>query len=115
MTFEEEFEAAPIKRVFLTMRGARKDRDGGYDPGRHIEGAYKVVAGEVIMVDAHGHEVIDGDGRKYRHKLSSAKLSAGEAASIMARKIKSGLRIGGERVSGFEYGPLHYRKDGSIV
>jgi hypothetical protein len=112
MTFEEEFEAAPLKRVFVTVRGASKDRHGGYDPGRSLEGAYKVVGGEVIMCDAHGREVIDGDGRKYRHKLGSDKLSAGQAASIMARRIKSGLKIGGDRVSGFEYGPLRYRRLG---
>jgi hypothetical protein len=120
MTFEEDFEAAPIKRVFLTVRGARKDRDGGFDPGRTIEGAYKVVRGEVIMVDARGHEVRGDDGKKYRHvlkldkngKTPSGELSPGEAASIMVRKIKSTLKIGGkDRVAGFD-GPLRYRKLG---
>jgi hypothetical protein len=120
-TFEEEFEAAPIKRVFLTVRGARAaDRHYGYDPGRTIEGAYKVVRGEVIMVDAHGHEVTGERGQKYRHVLKldkngntpSGELSAGEAASRMARQIKSGLKINGpDRVAGFD-GPLHYRKLG---
>jgi hypothetical protein len=34
----------------------------------------------------------------------------------MAKRIKSGLKINGnDRVAGFACGPLHYRKDGSIV
>ena len=118
MTFEEEFEAAPLKRIFVTARGASKDRHYGYDPGRCIEGAYKVVGDQVIMCDAHGNEAVDGDGKKYRHTLKKGRgeLNAGEAASRMVRQIKSGLKINGkDRVAGFEYGPLHYRKDGSIV
>jgi hypothetical protein len=114
MTFEEELEAAPLKRVFVTARGASKDRNFGYDPGRCIEGAYKVVGDQVIMCDAHGHEVVGGDGKKYRHTLKKGRgeLNAGEAAVLMIRKVKSGLSINGPgRVAGFD-GPLHYRKLG---
>jgi hypothetical protein len=114
MTFEEEFEAAPLKRIFVTARGASKDRHYGYDPGRCIEGAYKVVGDQVIMCDAHGREVVGDDGRKYRHtlKIGRGELNAGEAAVLMARRVKSGLKIGGDRVSGFEQGPLPYRRLG---
>jgi hypothetical protein len=115
MTFEEEFEAAPLKRVFITARGVSKSRNAGYDPGRAIEGAYKVAGGQVILCDAHGGEVIGGDGRKYRHtlKTGSGEMSAHEAAVWLTRKAKSGLKIGGsDRKSGFEYGPLPYRRLG---
>jgi hypothetical protein len=114
MTFDEEFEAAPLKRVFVTARGARKDRYAGFDPGRVIEGAYKVVGGQVIMCDAKGNEVIGSDGRKYRHtsKEGSGELSEREAAVVMTRRAKSGLKIGSHRQSGFEYGPLPYRRLG---
>jgi hypothetical protein len=113
MTFEEEFEAAELKRVFVSVRGARQDRHAGFDPGRTIEGAYKVVAGQVVMCDANGNEVIDHDGRKYRHTLKpgSGELNEREAASILAKDIKSKLKIGGDRrTAGFEYGPIVYPK-----
>ena len=119
-TFEKEFKAAPIKHIFLTVRGESKDKHYGYDPGRSIEGAYKVVRGEVIMVDAQGHEVTGDRGQRYRHRLKldkngntpSGELSAGEAASRMARKIKQELKVGGaDRVAGFD-GPLRYRRLG---
>jgi hypothetical protein len=114
MTFEEEFEAAPLKRVLITARAANKSRNAGYDPGRAIEGAYKVVGGQVIMCDARGNEVIGGDGRKYRHtlKAGSGELNEREAAALMTRRAKSGLKIGSDRVSGFDYGPLPYRRLG---
>jgi hypothetical protein len=87
MTFDEEFAAAPLKRVFITARGATKSRNAGYDPGRAIEGAYKVVAGQVIMCDAKGDEVTGGDSRKYRHtlKTGSGEMNAGEAAVWLTR------------------------------
>jgi hypothetical protein len=117
MTFEEELQAAELKHIFVSVRGPRQDRHAGYDPGRAIEGAYKVVGNQVIMCDTHGREVIDADGRKYRHtlKTGSGELSEREAASILAKDIKAKFKIGGDRASGFEYGPLHYRKDSSIV
>jgi hypothetical protein len=108
MTFEEEFAAAPLKHIFVSVRGANKNRYAGYDPGRAIEGAYKVVGGQVIMCDAHGREVIDADGRKYRHTLGKDDLNEREAASLMVKEIKSRLKINGEtRVNGFS-GPIHY-------
>jgi hypothetical protein len=106
MTFEEEFAAAPLKHIFVSVRGASKGRNP-YDPGKAIEGAYKVVGGQVIMCDARGHEVIDGNGRKYRHTLGKDDLNEREAAGLMVKKIKSELKIGGERVSGFT-GPIIY-------
>jgi hypothetical protein len=77
MTFEEEFAAAPLKHIFVSVRGARGRNP--YDPGRVIEGAYKVVGGFVIMCDSHGREVVDHDGREYRHKLGSDALNEREA------------------------------------
>jgi hypothetical protein len=111
MTFEEEFAAAPLKHIFVSVRGA-----GGrnpYDPGRVIEGAYKVVGGQVIMCDGHGKEVIDQDGSKYRHTLGKKDdLNEREAAGLMVKKIKSKLKINGEaRASGFT-GPLYYPNSG---
>jgi hypothetical protein len=116
MTFEEEFAAAPLKSIFITVRGANKRRNAGYDPGRAIEGAYKVVGGQVIMCDAKGNEVIDHDGRRYRHtlKTGSGELSEREAAAVMTRRAKSNLKIGSDRKSGFEYGPLPYPRLGRL-
>jgi len=121
MTFEEEFEVATLKRIFLSVRGARQDRRGGFDPGRATEGAYKVVGNQVIMCDAHGREVVDHDGRRYRHTLKldaegktpSGELNEREAAGRLVREIKSSLKIGGNHQSGFEPGqairyPRHY-------
>jgi hypothetical protein len=110
MTFEEEFEAAPLKDIFISVKGPRADRNAGYDPGRAIEGAFKEIGNQVIMCDAHGREVIDSDGRKYRHTLKSGsgELNEREAASIMVKDIKAKFKIGGERVGGFEHGPLRY-------
>jgi hypothetical protein len=114
MSFEKEFAAAPLKRVFVSIRGARNDKHAGYDPGKAIEGAYKVVGGQVIMCDAHGNEVIDHDGRKYRHTLKpgSGELNEHEAASILAKDIKMKMKIGRDRRTdaGFEYGPINYPK-----
>jgi hypothetical protein len=113
MTFEEEFEKAPLKSILVSVRGAREDRHAGFDPGRMIEGCYRVVAGEVIMCDARGHEVVDHDGRKYRRKFSneSGKLNERETASLLVKDLKSRLKIAGaDRVGGFEFGPLHYPK-----
>jgi hypothetical protein len=65
------------------------------------------------MCDSHGREVVDQDGRKYRHTLGKDELNEREAASLMVKEIKSRLKINGEvRVAGFEYGPLHYRRLG---
>jgi hypothetical protein len=117
MTFEEEFEAAELKHVFVNVRGANQNRYAGFDPGTAIQGAYKVVAGQVMMCDAHGREVIDNDGRKYRHTLKfdakgntpSGELTEREAASILTKEIKSKLKINGDRrVGGFGFGPLRY-------
>jgi hypothetical protein len=106
MTFEEEFAAAPLKHIFVSVRGASKGRNP-YDPGKAIEGAYKVVGGQVIMCDPKGHEVIDGNGRRYRHTLGKDDLNEREAAGLMVKRIKSELKIGGESVSGFS-GPIFY-------
>lgn len=113
MTFEEEFQAAELKRVFVSVGGARQDKHAGFDPGKAIEGAYKVVGGQVIMCDAHGREVVDHDGKRYRHmlKLGSGELNEHEAASILAKDIKMKLKISGDRrAAGFEYGPINYPK-----
>jgi hypothetical protein len=107
VTFDEQFAAAPLKHIFVSVRGASKGRNP-YDPGRAVEGAYKVVGNQVIMCDSFGREVIDQDGRKYRHTLGKDELSEREAASLMVKEIKSKLKINGEdRVNGFT-GPIHY-------
>jgi hypothetical protein len=111
MTFEEELEAAPIKHIIIPLRGPRGDRDY-FDPGKAIEGAYKVVRDEVIMVDARGREVIDHDGRRYRRKFSnkSGELNEREVASRLTKDVKASLKIAGaDRVNGFD-GPLNYPK-----
>jgi hypothetical protein len=69
------------------------------------------------MCDAKGREVIDSDGRKYRHTLKltaegktpSGELSEREAAASMVKDLKSKLKIGGDRVGGFT-GPLNYSR-----
>jgi hypothetical protein len=111
-TLEEEFEAAPIKHIVIPLRGPRGDRQY-FDPGKAIEGAYKVVGNEVIMVDARGKEVVDHDGRRYRRRFSnkSGELNEREAASRLTKDVKASLKIaGGDRVGGFEPGPLRYPK-----
>jgi hypothetical protein len=117
MTFEEEFAAAPLRHIFISVRGARGRNP--YDPGRAIEGAYKVVGNQIIMCDSHGREVVDQDGRKYRHTLGKDDLNEREAASLMVKEIKSRLKINGEnRVNGFGPGqPIQYPRGygGSIV
>ena len=111
MTFEEEFEAAPVKHIVIPIRGPKGDRKY-FDPGKALEGAYKVVGNEVIMVDAHGKEVIDPDGRRYRRSFSnkSGELNEREAASRLTKDIKSKFKIDRDRVGGFEPGPLRYPK-----
>jgi hypothetical protein len=99
-----------VKTIFAEVRRPR-----GADPGAAVEGRYILEDGAVVLTNHEGTPVRDDRGKLYRRAVTP-KDPERQVAARMTKEFRSALRgKDGVRQSGFEYGPLRYRRDGSIV
>jgi hypothetical protein len=78
------------------------------DQGVVAEGAYIVVDGVVTLTDRNGEPAIDGDGRRYTHKLvgdEKPRVIAGR----LTKQLRDALRGSAFPTQGFGQ-PINYPK-----
>ena len=68
-----------METVFIETRRPR-----GTDPGKGIEGHYKVIGDVVILVDLNG-KALASDDRKYSRKLTAGDNAKQVAAQLLRR------------------------------
>jgi hypothetical protein len=72
--------------------------------GQFAFGHYTIVDGVLVMTDADGEPVVDGDGKRYTHKLRDSDNHQ-VIGAVLTRELRTALR--GGTVNGFD-GPINY-------
>jgi hypothetical protein len=92
------------EEIFTVFAQVQEPRD--MHPGIVVEGAYKVIDGEVILVHRDGQIARDDRGKVYKQKLAPGDIAKGIAARL-TKQLRLSLRGKHTRVQGFA-GPLRY-------